>query len=75
MKNSKFIEAEQIAFEEISDSYAALKLGEEKFVIDMDTLYDLAFRSAAFLAYLENREEELAEADGDEAVCACKRVH
>lgn len=55
MKTAKFIEAEEIAFEEVSDDWVALKLGEEKFVIDMDTLFDLAFRSAAFLSFLENQ--------------------
>lgn len=58
MKTSKFIEAEQIAFEEVTADWVSLKLGDEKFVIDMDTLYDLAFRSAAFLAYLEQQEEQ-----------------
>ncbi|WP_295904935.1 hypothetical protein [uncultured Bdellovibrio sp.] len=65
MKTSKFIEAEQIAFEEVTTDWVALKLGDEKFVIDVDTLYDLAFRSAAFLSYLEGREEQ-------QASCACE---
>lgn len=67
MKTSKFIEAEQIAFEEITESWVAVKFGDEKFVIDMDTLYDLAFRSASFLAYLEAQEEQ-------QAGCACEAV-
>nr|BFD68244.1 hypothetical protein HAGR004_32660 [Bdellovibrio sp. HAGR004] len=65
MKTSKFIEAEQIAFEEITENWVAVKFGDEKFVIDMDTLYDLTFRSASFLAYLESREEQ-------QAVCSCE---
>lgn len=67
MKTSKFIEAEQIAFEEVTTDWVALKLGDEKFVIDMDTLYDLAFRSAAFLSYLEGREEQ-------QAACPCENL-
>ncbi|UXR64513.1 hypothetical protein EZJ49_15700 [Bdellovibrio bacteriovorus] len=67
MKTSKFIEAEQIAFEEITESWVAVKFGDDKFVIDMDTLYDLAFRSASFLAYLEAQEEQ-------QAACACEAV-
>lgn len=74
MKTSKFIEAEQIAFEEITESWVAVKFGDEKFVIDMDTLYDLAFRSASFLAYLESREEEHAGCVCD-AVPAEMKVH
>lgn len=57
-KSSQFIEAEQIAFEEVSDNWVALKLGDEKFVMDLDTLTDLTFRCASFLAYLESKEEE-----------------
>ena len=67
MKTSKFIEADQIAFEEIAESWVAVKFGEEKFVIDMDALYDLAFRSASFLAYLESREAE-------QSSCVCENA-
>lgn len=73
MKATKFVEAENIAFEEISESLVSLKLNEEKFVIDMDTLYDLAFRSAAFLAFLENKEEEMMAAAAEEGVCLCSK--
>ncbi|WII72903.1 hypothetical protein QJS83_03335 [Bdellovibrio sp. 22V] len=58
MKTTKFIEAEQIAFEEVSENWVAVKFGEEKYVIDVDTLFDLSFRCASFLAYLENQEEQ-----------------
>ncbi len=68
MKASKFIKAEQIGFDEITNDWVAVKFGDEKFVIDMDTLYDLVFRSASFLAYLENREEEQELCGSCEAV-------
>ena len=55
MKQYKFIEAEQIGLEELSENLVSLKMGEEKLLIDTDTLYDMAFRFAAFLTYLENR--------------------
>ncbi|MNK11895.1 hypothetical protein D3C87_299460 [compost metagenome] len=61
MKKMSFIEAEQIGLEEISENLVSIKMGEEKFLIDMDTLYDVAFRCASFLAYLENREDEQAQ--------------
>lgn len=60
MKKVTFIEAEQIGFEEIDNDLVAIKMGDEKFMIDSDTLYDLAFRCAAFLAHIESREEETA---------------
>ena len=60
MKTSKFIEAEQIAFEEVAEDWVAVKFGDEKFVIDVDTLFDLSFRCASFLAYIENQEEQRA---------------
>lgn len=56
MKKVKLIEADEISFDEISENLVSLNMKDEKFVIDMDTLYDLAFRCASFLAYLENRE-------------------
>lgn len=58
MKQVKMIEAEQIGFEELGEDLVSVNMADQKFVIDMDTLYDLAFRCAAFLAYIENREEE-----------------
>ncbi len=58
MKKATFIEAEQIGFEEIDNDLVALKLADEKFLIDLDTFYDLAFRCAAFLAHIESRQEE-----------------
>lgn len=58
MEKSKFIEAEQIAFEEVSEDWVAVKFGDEKYVIDVDTLFDLSFRCASFLAYLEKQEEQ-----------------
>ena len=60
MKKVSFIEAEQIGFEEIDNDLVAIKMADEKFMIDVDTLYDLAFRCAAFLAHIESREEEQA---------------
>ncbi len=59
MKKATFIEAEQIGFEEIDNDLVALKLADEKFLIDVDTFYDLAFRCAAFLAHIESRQEEV----------------
>ncbi|MFS4458208.1 hypothetical protein [Bdellovibrio sp. HCB2-146] len=67
MKKNRFVEAEDITLEEISDDWVSVGFGAEKFVIDTDTLYDLSFRFAAFLAYLENKEETAAE----EGTCAC----
>ena len=58
MKQYQFVEAEQIGLEEISENLVSLKMGEEKFLIDTDTLYDLAFLFASFMSYLENRPEE-----------------
>ncbi|MNL46172.1 hypothetical protein D3C87_1688590 [compost metagenome] len=58
MKQYKFIEAEQISLEELSENLVSLKMGEEKLLIDTDTLYDMAFRFASFLTYLENRPEQ-----------------
>lgn len=71
MKTSKLIAAEQIAFEEVTEEFVALKLNDEKFVINMDTLCDLAFRSAAFLAFLEEKELEREERQEREGVCPC----
>ncbi|KHD89550.1 MAG: hypothetical protein OM95_02930 [Bdellovibrio sp. ArHS] len=75
MKKAKFVKAEQIAFEEVSDSYAAIKFGDEKFVIDMDTLYDLTFRAAAFLTHLEERADTVEAKVEKSPECACKQVH
>lgn len=58
MKKTKVTEAEEISFEEISAEWIALKMGAEKFVMDTDTLIDLSFRCASFLAYLEHKEQE-----------------
>ena len=72
-KNSRLLEAEDISLDEISDNWVSVGLGAEKFVIDMDTLYDLSFRFAAFLAYLENKQEEkIAQAEGDDTQCLCQ---
>jgi hypothetical protein len=57
MGQYKFIEADEIGLEEISENLVSIKMGEEKVLIDTDTLYDLAFRFAAFLTYLENKPE------------------
>lgn len=53
----KFVKAEQIAFEEVSPEFVTLNIGDEKYLIELDTLCDLAFRSAAFLSYIENEQE------------------
>ena len=58
MKQYQFVEAEQIGLEEISENLVSLKMGDDKFLIDTDTLYDLAFRFASLLSHLENRPEE-----------------
>jgi hypothetical protein len=72
-KTSRFIEAEDISLDEISDNWVSVGLGAEKFVIDMDTLYDLSFRFAAFLAFLENKQEEkMTQAEGDDTQCLCQ---
>ena len=72
-KPSRLIEAEDISLDEISDNWISVGLGAEKFVIDMDTLYDLSFRFAAFLAFLENKQEEkMAAAEGDGSQCMCQ---
>ncbi|UOF01115.1 hypothetical protein [Bdellovibrio reynosensis] len=71
---TKFVEAENIAFEEVAENLVSMKLNDEKFVFDMDTLYDLAFRSAAFLAFLEGKEEEqMAAIEAGEAQCLCQK--
>lgn len=56
-RSAKLIDAENIGFDELNDSWVSMNLGSEKFVMDMDTLIDLSFRCASFLAYLENKEE------------------
>lgn len=72
-KPSRLVEAEDISLEEISDNWVSVGLGAEKFVIDMDTLYDLSFRFAAFLAFLENKQEEkMAQAEADDTQCVCQ---
>jgi len=72
-KTSRFIEAEDISLDEISDNWVSVGLGAEKFVIDMDTLYDLSFRFAAFLAFLENKQEEkMAQAEAEDTQCLCQ---
>jgi hypothetical protein len=72
-KSSRLIEAEDISLDEISDNWVSVGLGAEKFVIDMDTLYDLSFRFAAFLAFLESKQEEkMAQAEGDDTQCLCQ---
>ena len=71
MKNAKFIKEEDVGFEEVSENWVALKFGNEKFVMDMDTLIDLSFRCASFLAYLEGKEESGLEACDDESQNLC----
>lgn len=58
MKSAKLIEAEEIALEELTENCVSVKFGDQKFVIDVDTLFDLSFRCASFLAFLEHKEEE-----------------
>ena len=70
------IEAEQIGFEELGEDLVAVKMADQKFVIDMDTLYDLAFRCAAFLAYIENREEDGEQQASASSDCKnCTLIH
>lgn len=71
MKTTKFIEADQIAFEEVAENWISVKFGDEKYVIDVDTLFDLSFRCASFLALVESKEEERAEMQG---TCACEAL-
>lgn len=61
MKNTKFLDAEEIALEEVSDEWISVTLAGEKFVMDVDTLYDISFRFAALLAHIERREEDACE--------------
>lgn len=72
-KPSRLVEAEDISLEEVSDNWVSVGMGSEKFVIDMDTLYDLSFRFASFLAFLESKQEEkMAQAEGDDTQCLCQ---
>ena len=57
MKNTKFLDAEEIVLEEVNNEWVSVTMAGEKYVMDMDTLYDLSFRFASFLAFLESREE------------------
>ncbi|WP_413290268.1 hypothetical protein [Bdellovibrio sp. HCB337] len=57
MKKSQFIKEEEISFEELSENWVSLKFGNDRFVMDTDTLIDLSFRCASFLAYLEGKEQ------------------
>jgi hypothetical protein len=70
MKNVKFLEAEEISLDEVNGEFVSVKLAGEKFVIDVDTLYDMSFRFAEMLAKIESREEEASE-DGLAACAEC----
>lgn len=72
MKNTKFLDAEEIALEEVNDEWVSVTLAGEKFVMDVDTLYDISFRFAALLAHMEQREEEAGEQALTCAECAGK---
>ncbi len=56
MEKAKLVEAEQLAFEVVSEDWVVLQMNQERYLMSTDTLYDLAFRSAAFLAFLEERD-------------------
>lgn len=73
MKNTKFLEAEEIALEEVNNEFVSVTMAGEKYVFDKDTLYDISFRFASFLAYLEQKEEQ--EADQICADCSRTKVH
>lgn len=75
MKNAKFLEAEEISLDEVNGEFVTVKLAGEKFVIDVDTLYDMSFRFAEMLAKIESREEEAA--NEGELACAecCGKLH
>ena len=60
MKSTKFLDAEEIALEEVNDEWVSVTMAGEKFVMDVDTLYDISFRFASLLVHLEQKQEEVA---------------
>ena len=58
----------KVQLEEAGDQWLTLKIADQKFVMDMDTLIDLSFRCASFLSYLESKENK-------EELCLCKNWH
>jgi len=67
---AKFLDAEAIDFDLVSDEWLSLNLGGEKYVMDLDTLIDLSFRCTSLLAYLEHRYETNSKNFLD-AQCEC----
>lgn len=68
-KSAKLLEMDDIGFDEIDGEWLAIKFGNEKFVMDIDTLIDLSFRCAAFLSFLENKKDDIVE--DAETQCSC----
>lgn len=66
---TKILDPEKVVLEETGGEWLTLKIADQKYVMDMDTLIDLSFRCAAFLSYLEQKEEDAAP------VCICKNLH
>lgn len=65
MKTTKLLDTEQIVFQEVSTEWISLELAGERFVLDIDTLHELAFRSASFLSLLESQGfDEIALSEG-----------
>ena len=75
MKNVKFLDAEEITLDAVQGEFVALQFGNEKFVIDTETLHDLTFRFAEMLAKVENKAEQASQ-DGL-TVCSecCGKLH
>lgn len=69
MKKSQFLKEEEISFEELGENWVSLKFGNDRFVMDTDTLIALSFRCASFLAYLEGKEENSNEQNAE--MCHC----
>lgn len=72
-KAAKLLDAEAIGFDEVGEQWLSLNLGGEKYVMDLDTLIDLSFRCASFLAYLESKEENSLSASetSTQTQCGC----
>ncbi|AHI06778.1 hypothetical protein BDW_11390 [Bdellovibrio bacteriovorus W] len=65
MKTTKLLDTEQIVFQEVSTEWISLELAGERFVLDVDTLHELAFRSASFLSLIESQcSEDICMSEG-----------
>jgi hypothetical protein len=66
---TSLLDEQDIQFSQISEEWVSLVIQGQKFILDLDTLYDVAIKAAKALADTEDLQQE------DTCLCEHQKTH